>query len=212
MKEARHYISLIAWLIIILILIPNAIVDAQCYVNSSILFYEYGQSSCPHCTKQHDLFVREFPRNNFFCEIDKYRECESAFAEFALSVTINVTGVPVPVPQTLVVKTVDNEYNLIAVVIGAVTDKSFWIQLSCREPSNEVPIYYGTNQVGSLYINETLFASLLKKLIVFPLSPSSGSSAIFIQALLIAAILIGGIGGYVAYIYLRRGKHKGKIR
>lgn len=182
--------------------VAPALGEVACYDVSNLLFYEFGQSSCPFCTKLHEFFKQEFPQNTFFCEIDKYRECELAFMDFILSMTINVTGTRVPVPQTLVTKKVNNDYYLVAIVIGAVLDKPFWLQFACREPTSEVPVYYGPNLIGVLFIDELGGTKSVNRYMVFP---SNGGLAAF-QLLVGVLPLIGIIGGYLAYAYIKHTK------
>lgn len=123
----------------------------HCLLNSS--FYMYGQSTCPYCLRLKEFLGDIYPDNFDFCFIDHSGDCRSRFEDLINKMITEwgLRGEYIGVPLTLVVKTINETRGIYmanggvvtALVIGAVTDKTFWYQLACIERSDVLYIYYG---------------------------------------------------------------------
>ncbi|MEM1638929.1 MAG: hypothetical protein QXJ69_02475 [Desulfurococcaceae archaeon] len=204
----------IAVLVVVLLLTSSHQVysdDISCINNA--LFYIFGESTCPYCKLQHDFFQQNYPASShYFCILDKYTDCYNKFRQFVLEELISKAGVntqEIGVPLTIVVKDYGEYKSIVAVVIGAITDKNFWQQLACSQPGSNIPVYVGMRQAYWIATNTTDHSSLLEKYIVYPYSTStnkeSGSiNSVFITTVAIVILIIVAIGGYMLHGYLKK--------
>lgn len=174
----------------------------MCLSGNNIVFYAYGETTCPHCKRLHDFFDATFKHNYVFCYIDKYSECYSNLGKFILDIVKlpgaqSVQSVLGYIPQTYILK---NNTYLLGIVIGAVADESFWLNLACREPSSEIPVYEGTSQVGVVEANTTLQSELVQKILAYiPPVETQGIPSELVLGVIVIAILVVSIGGYLTY-------------
>ena len=116
------------------------------------LFYAYGLSTCPHCRSLHDFFDSEFKENYVFCYLDKNATCSENFNSLVSKISKmpgydRVSRLLAYVPLTVVSR---NNTEIVAIVVGAVTDRAFWLNLACREPDEKILFYSGTDLVAVL--------------------------------------------------------------
>ncbi|MEM0004309.1 MAG: hypothetical protein QXE10_04035 [Desulfurococcaceae archaeon] len=181
---------------------------------NGVLFYIFGESTCPYCKLQHDFFQQNYPASvHYFCIIDKYGDCYNKFIQFVRDELIskaNMDTSKIGVPLTIVVKNYGGNKSIVAVVIGAITDKNFWLQLACSQPGENIPVYLMTQQAYFIPVNQTTNGELVNEYIVFPYPPSTNNSggsstdAVFLTTLVIVGILVLSITGYMLYSYLRK--------
>lgn len=156
------------------------------------LLYMYGESTCPFCNRLHQFFQQNFPESSYyFCVIDKYRECYEKFVDFASEMT-KFSGVP----QTIVVK----GSSIVAIVIGADTNKSFWLQLACSQPSTEIPVYSGEQVVFTIRVNTTDHSKLISKYLVYPGKEDLAS----LTTIIVVVIVVVAVAGYLVYTRFRK--------
>ncbi|MEM4717851.1 MAG: thioredoxin family protein [Desulfurococcaceae archaeon] len=163
--------------------------SAGCLENTN--FYMFGASWCPHCKNLDRFFTNEFPESHYFCVIDKIRECYERFT--SLSNDFKLGGY---VPITIVVK--DSRY-ILAIVIGEVVDKEFWLNLTCLTPSESIPVYTGTDEVFRVSLNTTDHGEYIRKYIIYPQSVNPGFLSEYIATIAIMAIVLLSVFGYLVY-------------
>ncbi|MEM0114398.1 MAG: hypothetical protein QW039_01865 [Fervidicoccaceae archaeon] len=113
-------------------------------VPSEVTFYEFGQSTCPHCTALLNLFAQNFPNNTYFCDIATSQSCLVRFYSWT-----NFSGFPLSVPQTFVIY---NNTYILGIVLGEVENVTFWSNIANSKPSEtQFPVYIGDTLWG--YIN-----------------------------------------------------------
>lgn len=118
-------------------------------VPKEVTFYEFGESTCPHCTALLNLFAQNFPNNTNFCDIVTNQACLIRFSSW-----INFSSFPPNVPQTFVVY---NRTYILAIVLGEVDNATFWSNIGNSAPSDlQFPVYAGEQLWG--YINATAAA------------------------------------------------------
>lgn len=104
---------------------------------------------------------------------------------------VTKAGIGIGVPITLVMKDTNNTIGIYfidskvvtAIVIGAVTNETFWLQLSCKEPSDELYIYTGQRLALLVKSNHE--------------TPSTQQNSIFIGIPIVILIIAISIGGYI---------------
>jgi hypothetical protein len=145
--------------------------------------------------------------------MDKYGDCYNKFLQFVRDELISKAKVDtrsIGVPLTIVVKDFGENKSIVAVVIGAITDKNFWLQVACSQPGENIPVYLMTQQAYFIPVNSTNISELVNEYIVFPYplstnnSGSSSTDAVFLTTLIIVGILVLSITGYMLYSYLRK--------
>lgn len=141
--------NLVALIFIAVLVLPFIISNwgyAQGFDRSLVTFYIMGSSQCPHCTSQLNFFAHNYPNNVYFCDIASSQACLNQAAAW-----INFSGFPDAIPQTFVLY---NRTYLLGIVIGEVTNQTFWEGiLSAGINQTGFPIYYGTQLLG--YVNAT---------------------------------------------------------
>lgn len=136
-------------------------IDESCL--RGINFYIYGSTNCPYCKSLEMFFESKIPGSSFFCDLDSVEECRNLFTTQSIYIVNNTSLNPdIPelilykllgaIPRTLVVR---NNAYILGVVIGAVEDLEFWINISCSKPGNKVPLYSGNNLIGYVELNTT---------------------------------------------------------
>jgi len=124
-------------------------VSAANSIPNDVIFYEMGESTCPHCSALHNLFVQNFPNNTYFCDIATSQDCLVRFYSW-----INISSFPLSVPQTFVVY---NRTYILAIVIGEVENVTFWTNLANSAPNEtRFPVYYGDQLAGYINANQTI--------------------------------------------------------
>jgi len=105
------------------------------------------------------------------------------------------------VPVTVVVK---NQTHIVSIVVGAVTDKNFWLNLACRELDGKIYFYQGTDLVAVIGEESTQENNIPGELV-------AGIVAICIP--------IAAVGGYYLYKYrhvfsrrIRQFKHSTRLK
>ncbi len=155
-------ITLAFFLVLLSIIGLSLIVITQSSQRSNYLFFEYGDSQCPHCAAQHKFFLNNYgSEHHVFCDIRTNQTCMLFFAKY-----LKVTGLPASVPQTLVF--VDGHLN--AIVIGEVEDKGFWDNLIGIKPSYEVKLYLGEEAKTSVNLTKKELIAFIEELIPKPYS------------------------------------------
>jgi len=201
----KHVGVLLVVFLTVLSLLPLVVSENSnntCLSSNNIVFYAYGETTCPHCKKLHDFFDTTFKHNYVFCYIDKYSECYNNLGKFILDIVKlpgaqSVQSVLGYIPQTYILK---NNTYLLGIVIGAVTDENFWLNLTCREPTSEIPVYEGTTQVGIIEANTTLQSELVQKILSYiPPVETQGIPSELVLGVIVIAILAVSIGGYLTY-------------
>lgn len=181
---------------------------------SGVLFYMYGQTTCPHCSSQDDFFKQNFPNNYFYCPIDKYQECYNAASQFA-SFLAN-KGVPLNIatgiPQIIVVKNDTGSPSILAVVIGELRERSFWLQIACSTPDTKIPVYASAGSSGfiiaEINVNTTNHSELIGNYVVFPKTPSEEFNSQILGVVIVIAVLAITIGSYTIYVHVHRRVEK----
>jgi len=145
------------WLILLLILmIPitqtyPAILHCESDELQDILFYMYGLTTCPHCRALDSFFNQTFPNKYVKCWVDLDSTCYSNLMNLYQVMVKNysVSADFLGVPTTLVIKMGSNGNTTLAIVIGEVKNKDFWLQLAKLEPSSSPRIYIGEKPFGT---------------------------------------------------------------
>ncbi|MCC6054730.1 MAG: hypothetical protein LM589_05390 [Thermosphaera sp.] len=144
------------WLVFLLILmipitqIYPAILHCESDELQDILFYMYGLTTCPHCRALDSFFNQTFPNKYVKCWVDLDSTCYSNLVNLYRDMVKNYS-VPeelLGVPTTLVIKMGSNGNTTLAIVIGEVKNKDFWLQLTKLEPSPAPRIYIGEKLFG----------------------------------------------------------------
>jgi len=180
-----------------------------CLSNNNVIFYAYGESTCPHCRNLHDFFDTTFKHNYIFCYIDKYSECYRNLGKSILDIAKlpgaqSIQSVLGYVPQTYILK---NNTYLLGIVIGEVKDEAFWLNLACREPSSEIPVYHGMSQVGVIEANTTLQGEIVQEILSYiPPAETTGIPSELVLGIIVIAVLTVSIGGYLAYTHISSKK------
>ncbi|MEM0246324.1 MAG: hypothetical protein QXW53_01250 [Desulfurococcaceae archaeon] len=177
---------------------------------SNVLFYMYGQTTCPHCSSQDNFFKQYFPHNYFYCPIDKYRECYDAASRFVSFLASK--GVPLDIarsiPQIVALKNDTDSPSILAVVVGELRERSFWLQLACSAPSTVIPVYVSTGSSGSpiamIDVNTMNHSGLINNYIVFPTTHSEALNSQTLGVIVVVIVLTVTIGGYTIYARTRR--------
>ena len=138
----RKYVT---YLLLVPVLI--AITVGSCFIahassKSNYVLYVMGDSRCPSCSRLEE-FLRGVGLNYCLCPLSN-STCLSKYYWL-----VNTFKLPTYIPLTIVIA----NSTVKAVVIGAVTNESFWINLIRSYVSDEVPYYYGTKLVKYLGID-----------------------------------------------------------
>jgi len=127
-----------------LLLIILVISSVSVYGGGDFLLYIYGSEGCPHCKALKNYFTSWYsPSNTYFCSLDSDTSCVERFLTFCYSLNMSAS-----VPLTFVVV----NGSVRAVVVGEVSNKSFWDSLLSLKESNTIPLYIGSNLLGYLMI------------------------------------------------------------
>jgi len=163
MNPLRSNTVIIVFFLILLSAIGTSLIlITQAFQRNNYLFFEYGDSQCPHCAAQHRFFLNNYGSDHHvFCDIRTNQTCMLFFAKY-----LKVTGLPASVPQTLVF--VDGHLN--AIVIGEVEDKNFWDNLIGIKPSYEVKLYLGEEARTSVNFTKEELIVFIEELIPKPYS------------------------------------------
>jgi hypothetical protein len=180
---------------------------------SDVVLYTYASTGCPHCAKLRSFFdSTDFRDKCIFCYGERHLECIYNYYNFTqealkLQSSGDVNSVidpyRLPVPFTIVIK---NKTYILGIVVGEVLDRGFWVNLACREPGGEIPLYAGTSQVGSLKANFTEQLSLAQLVLSF-MPPDYSTNQPWLPGELIVGIVAVGvpvavIGVYYLYTHL----------
>ncbi|MEM4907068.1 MAG: hypothetical protein QXV34_06715 [Sulfolobales archaeon] len=113
--------------------------------SANYLLYIYGSDGCPHCTALKNYFNSWYGSSNvYFCSLERNSSCAERLLKFYTDL-----GLGVSVPLTFVV--VDG--NVRAVVLGEVSDKSFWDGLLKLPETNDLPFYLGRQLGGYIRVD-----------------------------------------------------------
>lgn len=118
---------------------------------SNAVFVIYGLPTCPYCNYQKDFF-NNAKMNCVF--IDASIRSQSYYE------IVSATGLEYYVPVTVVI---NRDGYVTAVVQGLVSEESFWINLTQRDPREGISIYIGEEFVR--LINETSRISVLNDVV-----------------------------------------------
>ncbi len=159
----------------------------ECLVDT--VFYAYGLSTCPYCRLLHEFFNKTFPHNYNFCYINLDYTCEEKHGQLVEKILKMPGSTSVHhflgyVPLTVVVK---NETHIVSIVVGAVIDENFWINLACKKPNGKVYFYQGTELVAVLG-EET--------------SERGGIPSEILTGIIAISIPAVAVGGYYLYTYV----------
>lgn len=169
------------------------------------LFYAYGVSTCPHCKRLHGFFDLEFKENYVFCYFDENATCSENFKSLVSKISKmpgydRVSRLLAYVPLTVVTK---NNTETVAIVVGEVTDRVFWLNLACREPDGKILFYSGTKLVAVLGEQQNI----------------GGMPSELVIGITALSLLVIVIGGYYLYTHLflkestkRKPLVKGRVR
>jgi len=179
---------------------------------SNVEFYEIGETTCPYCNALKDFFQAEFCNNYYFCPIDTNADCYRVALDFFRNELIGKAGLSVNdigVPTTLVIKRNMSGNYLLAVVIGAIKERSFWTTLACSEPSSSIPIYFGDVKKYDLPLSPTEHSAFINKYIIYPVprptSSNKGSQDTLIIGIASILMIVAGLSAYT--ILSRRFTH-----
>jgi len=118
-------------------------------VPKEVTFYEFGESTCPHCTALLNLFANNFPNNTLFCDIATSQSCLNRFSNW-----LGFSSFPGSVPQTFVIY---NKTYILGIVIGEVDNATFWANIALSQPNEaRFPVYAGDQLWG--YVNGSVVA------------------------------------------------------
>ncbi len=166
-----------------------------CFASSYVL-YILGDPSCPACTHLKE-FLDSHGLNYVFCPIYGNETCTKASL-----ILLKKYGLPPYIPTTLVI----SDGYVKAVVIGAVADKSFWLNLAFSPPHDYVPVFMGEELGIKLNVSPK---QLLKELLP-NLAPSTTTTAIpkqstiapILLATLVSLALSDAVNPCATYIYI----------
>ncbi|MET1102277.1 MAG: hypothetical protein ABWW69_07380 [Pyrodictiaceae archaeon] len=119
--------------------------DANARDSVRVFFYILGESTCPYCSALKEFFAKYFEKNYCFCDIRVNKNCTKA-----LFLVIKILGTPPAVPQTIVLV----NGSVVAVVIGLVEDKNFWISIAEKSEPGKVIVFNGMSIARKLHIKE----------------------------------------------------------
>jgi len=183
------------WVLVFALLMLFVLVSTLCLADSYVL-YVLGDPSCPACTHLKE-FLDSHGLNYVFCPIYGNETCTKA------SLTLlKKYGLPPYIPTTLVI----SDGYVKAVVIGAVADKSFWLNLAFSPPHDYVPVFMGKELSIKLNVSPK---QLLKELLP-NLAPSTTTTAIpkqstiapILLATLVSLALSDAVNPCATYIYV----------
>lgn len=119
------------------------------YATDRIFYVEFGDSRCPHCSNLNRFFEEHFPSQHYFCDASTNGVCKSMLQQ------LRGSGLPPYIPTTLVAY---NE-SVVAVVIGEVTDESFWKKVVDEGLSlsnkTHIIVFLGTEPSGYIVVGNT---------------------------------------------------------
>lgn len=188
----------------VLALLLIALVSTLAVGDGSSFFYIFGATTCPYCKALDQFFTQVYPGKSYFCKADLDNACLQNFR--AVIGLLATKGVPQEelggIPTTLVIK--DWKY-ILAVVIGAITDKNFWNNITSRTPSEKIQVFIPEKSMLKAYEVSISFdeqQSIISRYLILPQSSSSP----FSERVLIPVLLIGVGVAVVAYALIGRRK------
>ncbi len=142
LRLKKNLLTVVSSLLLI-ILVASSI---SVYGGGSFLLYIYGSEGCPHCKALKNYFTSWYGSSNtYFCSLDTNASCVERFLTFYHSLNMSAS-----IPLTFVVV----NGSVRAVVIGGVSNRSFWDSLLSLKESNAIPLYIGDNLLGYLMIED----------------------------------------------------------
>ncbi|MEM1694989.1 MAG: hypothetical protein QXS14_03710 [Desulfurococcaceae archaeon] len=155
-------------------------IEAESNCVNGVHFYIYGQMGCPYCKALKEFFETRIPGSSVFCDIGTVEEYYEMFYAQTVYIMNHASLNPdVPqlflhrlvgaIPRTLVVR--ENKY-ILAVVVGAVEDLNFWMNLSCLEPGTRIPLYNGNTLVGYIELGTTDHSEFVEKWLPVATTPT----------------------------------------
>ena len=185
------------WLYVLVLasLMILALGSTSCFASNYVL-YILGDPSCPACTHLKE-FLDSHGLNYVFCPIYGNETCTKASL-----ILLKKYGLPPYIPTTLVI----SDGYVKAVVIGAVADKTFWLNLAFNPPHDYVPVFMGKELSIKLNVSPK---QLLKELLP-NLAPSTTTTAIpkqstiapILLATLVSLALSDAVNPCATYIYI----------
>ncbi|MEM1696762.1 MAG: hypothetical protein QXJ18_04370 [Desulfurococcaceae archaeon] len=156
-------------------------IEAESNCINGVHFYTYGHMGCPYCKALKEFFETRIPGSSVFCDISTVGEYYDMFYA-QTSYIVNHTSLNPDVPQLLLYRLVgaiprtlvvrENKY-ILAVVVGAVEDLNFWMNLSCLEPSTRIPLFSGNTLVGYIELGTIDHSEFVEKWLPVATTPTS---------------------------------------
>lgn len=184
------------WLYVLMLasLMILALGSTSCFASNYVL-YILGDPSCPACTHLKE-FLDSHGLNYVFCPIYGNETCTKASL-----VLLKKYGLPPYIPTTLVI----SDGYVKAVVIGAVTDKTFWLNLAFSPSHDYVPVYIGEELGIKLNVSpKQLLKELLPSLAPSTTTaiPKQSTIAPILLATLVSLALSDAVNPCATYIYI----------
>ncbi len=180
----------------------------------SLRLVAFGSQSCPHCRALHNFFSKNYVGIYTFFWVED-RVSSELFAYLArVEISYGLSNnYAYAVPQTLVL----SEGKAVAIVIGEVTNASFWNHLLNSKANATVPIYLGSSEVVMSIPQESLTQLITNIYSMLKTSPTtistqSGASTSIpntsgVNLNLLGVIIIAvGVALAVAYFIVRSRK------
>jgi len=122
--------------------------------------YVFGSETCPACANFKKWLAENYSGNWYFCDLS-VQDCARRFSQL-----VKMIGVPVAlIPTTVVV----NE-TVRAVVMGGITDVSFWEHMMNMPTEGGIPIFRGDSMLTSID-NPVVREEIMKEIVL--IQPSS---------------------------------------
>lgn len=195
----RKSMVVMALALLLLTLVPTPAMG-----DGGSFFYIFGVSTCPYCRALDQFFTQVYPGKSYFCKADLNDVCLQNFRT-VLGI-LATKGIPQEelggVPTTLVIK--DWKY-ILAVVIGAVTDKNFWDNIVSTTPKEKIQVFVPEQSTLKAYEVSISFdeqQNIVSRYLIIPQSTTSP----FSRDVLIPIILIGVGVAVIAYSLIGRRK------
>jgi len=200
-------IVIVVLLLSLYISIASAVAPAKADVD--VYLYVFGSDDCPACRAFKEWLTKNYTGVWYFCELH-IDECRNRF-----SYLNGLMGLPLAaIPTTVVVNG-----TVRAIVIGAVTDSSFWDYLMKMPTEGPIPIFRGEKMIAEIsnpIAREAIMTDVLK-VHTGGLSSPSGSEIdyysvtvslaaldslnpctfVLLATLLLIIILAGGVEGSI---------------
>jgi len=179
--------------VLVFALLTFFLVSTSCLASSYVL-YVLGDPSCPACAHLKE-FLNSHDINHVFCPIYSNETCTKA-----LLTLLKKYGLPPYIPTTLVI----SDECVKAVVIGVVTDESFWLRLASSPTRDYVPVYMGGEVEMKLNVTpKQLLHELLPEITTgIPTKPGSVITTPILLATLISLALSDAVNPCATYIYV----------